>query len=519
MKLKEIINIERKIIIAMIINTKFLKQSINLIDIKYVQSKEAKILVSWIFEYFHKYKKAPKNNIQDIYLEKLRNKKIQKNQAEIIEDILDNLSEESANTKINIKYLIDQTEIYCKACQLRDIAEQIEDEIDNGNVLEAEHLVTNFKPIENIKSNAVTPLGSAQDIRDAFENFGKPLIKYPGALGDMLNQYMTREGFVIFMGQNKGGKSFHLMEAAMKGLKQGKNVAYFQGGDMSKDQANRRKGIYLTKKSDLEKYCGELYVPVLDCVYNQNGECDLEDQEKKNNEPPFDGLDIKKIREDITSHELKEAFEDYYDHVPCYNCLRRKKFNKFKGTIWFKKRKKIVPLHWKDVYKLVQKKYKKMLNKMKLITYSNEDLTMSKINAELDILEKTGFFSDIIIIDYMDLLDPDRDTLNMSSRDQENKKWKRARRLSQDKKCLVLSATQSDADGFTKRFLSKKNFSEDRRKLDHVTAMIGLNMTTEEKKKGIMRINDIAARDTEGASFVYCLHRLQIGRPILGSFY
>jgi hypothetical protein len=119
----------------------------------------------------------------------------------------------------------------------------------------------------------------------------------------------------------------------------------------------------------------------------------------------------------------------------------------------------------------------------------------------------------------MDLIAPDNDKINMQTRDHENKKWQRARRLSQEKKVLVLSGSQSNAGGFKKFLLEKTDFSEDRRKLDHVPAMFGLNMTIEEKRKGIMRINDIVSRDTEGVSFVHVLHRLQMGRPVLGSYF
>ena len=520
MKTKEIIQIERKIVIGMIISTKYLKQAVDLIEPKLIQSEEAKILVNWVLAYFKKYKKAPRYDIQSIYLEKLQNKKIEKNQAEIIELILDDLSEESLTKEINIEYLLDQTELYCKACQLKLYAEQIENEIDSGNVLEAEHMLVNFKPIEKIKSNAVIPLKTIKQQREAFESFSKPLIKYPGHIGDFLNQYMVQEGFVVFLGQNKGGKSFLLMDAAFRAATQGKNVAFFQAGDMSQAQMERRQSIYLAKKSDLQKYCGPLYVPVLDCALNQNGSCDYSFREGgKEMEGPFENKDIQKIRTEMTYYELTEAFKDYPKHIPCYNCLRGKPKGSFRGAIWYKKRKKVEPLHWKEIHHLLEKKYKNVRERIRLITYSSESLTMSKMRAETDILEKTGFFPHVVIADYIDLFAPDRDTIGMSTRDQENKKWQRGRAFSQDKKCLFLSASQSDAEGFEKHFLTKKNFSEDRRKLDHVTAMIGINMSVEEKKMGISRLNDITARDTTGTEFVYLMHRLQMGRPILGGFY
>lgn len=518
MQLKQIIQIERKIVIGMILNTKYLKQAIDLIDTKWVQSKEARILINWVLEYFKKYKKAPGTDIQDIYLEKLRTNKIQKKQAEIIEFILSDLSDQSVKDSINIDYLLDQTELYCKACKINLYADQVKEEIQQGNILEAEHLLTGFKPVEHLKSNAVTPLKSIQQMKDAFTSFGVPLITYPGAFGKLANPYFVPESFVVYLGQNKGGKSFMLMDAALRAAKQGKQVVFFQAGDMSQAQQERRQAIYLAQKSDLERYCGTLYIPTLDCVWNQNEECDRAEREGgANMEGPFPKTKHTKIL-DYPFEEIKKGMQENPNYIPCINCLR-KNDHRYKGAIWYKIREPVSPLSWKEVYKLLEKRHKHVLNRIRLITYSSESLTMSKINAELDILEKSGFFPQIIVIDYLDLVAPDYDTLSMKPRDQENKKWQRARRLSQDKKCLLISASQSDADGFDKKFLSKKNFSEDRRKLDHVTAMLGLNMTREEKIKGLMRVNDIVARDTEGANWCYVMHRLQIGRPIINSFF
>jgi hypothetical protein len=127
--------------------------------------------------------------------------------------------------------------------------------------------------------------------------------------------------------------------------------------------------------------------------------------------------------------------------------------------------------------------------------------------------------SDVIIVDYMDLMCPERYDQNLQQREKINKIWQGARTLSQEKRTLFITATQSDTAGFTKISLNKENFSDSRTKLDHVTAMYGLNSTKEERLKGVMRINDIAGRETEGTNMVHVTHRLQLGRPVLGSFY
>jgi len=516
MKLTELVHLERKIVIGMVSSTKFLKMAQNIIELKWVNSSEAKMIMEWCLDFYKKYQKAPQAEIQDIFMEKLRTTNISKNKAQFIEEILQSLSNEYTNNGINLEYLRDQTIMYSKACKLNGYAGQIQDEVQSGNILEAEAMFSNYKPPEDIQSNAVTPLDSAQQIKDAFSQSTNPLIKYPGDLGNLLNSSMTRESFVVFLGPSKGMKSWVLIDAAFKGAKMNKKVLFIQCGDMSQAQMERRQGIYLTKKSDMRMYCGTIYIPIIDCIYNQNGDCNESFREDPDAEFPFDGLDVNKIK-DLSRNDLIEAFEDNLEHCPCYNCKRRKN-GKFKGAIWYKKRNPVSPLTWKDCYH-VTNKHKNVLKNMKMITYSSGALNVSKLNGELDILSKIGFDPDVLIIDYLDLLGDDKWNNALSTRDKKNERYQALRRLSQDRKLLLLSASQSDAQGFSKLFLDRSNFSEDRRILDHCTAMFGLNMTIKEKKKGIIRINDIVGRETEGGNYVNVFHRLQMGQPVLGSFY
>ena len=214
-------------------------------------------------------------------------------------------------------------------------------------------------------------------------------------------------------------------------------------------------------------------------------------------------------------------------YKPCQECRRSYTTkHEFKGAIWFKRRPRVDPLskhEYISIKRQSQKKFDSPFHAMKNIrisTHSNESLSMERLEREIDILaDKEGFVPEIVVADYLDLFMPDPDTKHLSIRDQENKKWQRGRKISQDYNLLMLSASQSDAEGFNKKLLDKSNFSEDRRKLDHVTAMLGLNMTIIEKMLGIMRINEIVARETEGTAIVNVLHRLQMGRPILSSYF
>ena len=516
--------IERKIITGMIVSKKYLNAIADVFDRLFLNSKEAKRLSSWCMEYYKKYNKAPKKQIETIFYNK--SGKLQKEEAEIIEIILESLSSDYSSKKINLDYLTDETFKYFKKQKLKIELEKIQDEIEQDNLTEAEALIYNFNTVEQITSNAVIPLATIEQIKAAHEDINNPLIDYGNtALGYVMNDSMTREGLVGLIGQNKGGKTWIMTEIGLKGASTGSKIAFFQGGDLSQGQFERRLSIYYAMKSDKKKYCRQLFIPTLDCVKNLNGSCELEHREAGEDAPyPFPDVSFKDIRcqaqakNPITHEKLIKAYYDHKEHTPCYNCLRFGNPYNFQGTTWYKKRKKVDPLTWKESYNM-RNKYKNILKNMRLITYPNEGLTIAKINAELDLLEKQGFNSDIVIIDYADILEPDKDTLKSSTRDQENKKWQRARRMSQERKVLVIMATQSDAQGFDAPLLSRKNFNEDRRKLDHMTALFGLNMQPLEKKRGLLRINNILNREEEGNEIVTVFHRLQIGRPILGSYF
>ena len=522
------LRLERKIIIGMIQSDNFIHVAYPLIKSKnLLGGDESRLLVNWIYDYYGKRKAAPKERIQQIYEKQLSNNRIDAAVGDNIENILESLSNEAEElSEIELKDLENDLEDYANYSKSTLTIEEVEELLDAGEVNEARDILTNFKPIEITKVSAKPLLQTNEDLERVFKQAEKPLIYYPGNIGRLLNPHMYRQGFFIYLAQNKGGKSFILMDAGFRAAEQGKNVLIYQAGDMSEDQLAMRQAIYACGKSNKEEYCGPMYIPVPDCIKNLRDDCYESCRRNEDQEGPLSEKGNNWFEEDINFIRMKEAFDEYPNHEPCTECKRRGRYDKFKGSIWFEKKPSTNPLTMEAYKKLREKglargRFKspfRAIDRMRIGTHSSESLTMGQIRSEVIQLTEEGWPPDIVIPDYMDLLAPDPDTLNMSPRDQENKKYQRGRRLSQDFNLLLLSASQSDADGFMKRFLDKRNFSEDRRKLDHITGMAGLNMSIEEKKLGLMRINEIVSRETDGTKIVNVLHRLQTGKPILGSF-
>lgn len=504
--------IERRIVTGLVVSTEYVNEIINIYAPEFLSSSSARLLASWCIRYFRQYHKAPGRDIEGIFAREM--KQLSEEQIEDIESILESLSDDYEREQFNVQYLVDQTKEYFRTQNLRKFIDRVKNELDAGELNEAEKTAlqyTSLATTEEAEAKVVDPFSSPALVKKAFENQSEPIIRFPKALGEFWNSQLTRDAFVGIMGPEKRGKTFWLLEFAMRGMMCGCNVAFFQAGDMSEAQQLRRIYIYLAKKSDKKRYCQGMYVPILDCWYNQTGTCD-----KKERECDISLFSSGRDQNLITLDQLIEAKEMYPDYEPCTNC------KEMKGAVWIKWEDETTPLTWKEAYKKAKQWQKKYKKKFKLATYPNETLTVSEIKTVLDIWEeKENFIPDVIVIDYADILDSDPDTKRLDWRNQNNKIWQRLRRLSQERHCLVITATQAAATAYDKDTIKLSDFSEDKRKYAHTTAMYALNQTDEEKKLGIMRISELVIRDDEfdRTRQVKVLQCLQKGRPFIGSFF
>jgi hypothetical protein len=132
---------------------------------------------------------------------------------------------------------------------------------------------------------------------------------------------------------------------------------------------------------------------------------------------------------------------------------------------------------------------------LKLECTSNSTTNVGNIRTSIDEEIKLGWVPDVVVIDYADILAPETGTSAMDFRQQTNRTWQALRRLSQDYHILVVTATQSDAASYDTQLLTRKNFSEDKRKYAHVTGMVGINQNEEQKEIGVFRLNWILLRE------------------------
>lgn len=511
--------IERKIIIGLIVNTEYIQQIRGVWDVQLLESQMARRLSTWCIEYFDKYNRAPGRDVEGIYYEKLK-EGLQPGIAEEIEqEILPRLSEQHEREEFNLNYLLDQTHAYFNERHLKRHGDGILALVGEGELLQAEKLACEYKMLTN---NSGTDLDLSKDttlqrVEKAFAEAAHPVVKYPRQLGEFWNTQMVRGAFVALMGSGKRGKTFWLLDIAMRACRQKAKVAFFQAGDMTENQQLKRVCTYLTRKSHLKKYSGKMYQPVRDCVYNQLNSCDKEERECDFG--VFEKRTAEELRKEITMNELVERYKENPDYKPCYNCADYK--IKRLGTVWIEQVDSGAPLTVGEAREAVDAFFIKNKRRFKLSTHVNKTLSIEEINALLDIWEKQDdFVPDLIVIDYADILIT---KAKIEFRHQQDEIWRGMRSLSQKGHRLVVTATQADTKSYEQNRLKITNFSEDRRKIDHVTAMYGLNRDTKDREKrlGLIIINELAIRegDFSNSNEVTVLQNLKRGQPFIGSFW
>lgn len=225
----------------------------------------------------------------------------------------------------------------------------------------------------------------------------------------------------------------------------------------------------------------------------------------------------------LTKETIIEALEETPNYTPCTFCHNNSLEacrGQYHGCVCYRKVKEKKPLSEAEIVKYRQEKFGDLLDRFRLATYSMNTLTPTMIKTQLDNWAKyDNFVPKVVIIDYLDILAPS--TYYKEERERRNAVNTALRNLSQEYKICIISATQTNKEGMVKKLLNEENFSEDKRILNHITGMIGLNQTPLEKQKGIMRVNKIVSRNEEYDLTKQCaiLQNLHIGRPVLKSFY
>lgn len=438
---------ERRIVTGMIVDDAVLAKLTGVwVKEGHFGNQWANLIGGWCVRHFEKYGTAPRADIEGIF-QSWADRKGDKDTVAIVEKFLGGLSEEYDNlsSESNTQYVLDLAGEHFNKVRLRKLAETIEGDIEDGDLEAATKRVHEFGRLEVGGGAGVDVMFDEAAIQHAFESKSEPIIRYPSSLGMFFGDSLERDGFVAFMGPEKRGKSFWLIDVAWRAMCQRRRVAMFQCGDMSQAQTMRRLMVRAARRPLKAKTI--LYPTLIEHEPND----------------PIANVD----------HE-----ERNYDKA----------------------------LDWRYAVKaaraVMERKAKTDQSLFRLSTHAAGTVSVSGIKGILKIWERSGWTPDVVAIDYADIL---AGPPGVEGRDAIDQTWMGLRALSQQYHCLVVTATQSDAASYKTNLIGREHFTNDKRKLAHVTGMIGLNQTPEEKHMGLIRLNFVGLREDE-YSEVKCVH-------------
>ncbi len=451
---------ERRILIGMIVDKTVLGRINSRWKGRMFKSKWANIIAKWCLNYYGKYKKAPLHQIESLF-ETWSEKTKDESAIKLIEKFLSSLSDEYKELKSesNSDYIIDMAGNHFNQVQIEKLIDETQSNIDNGNVNEAHEHISSYNKIEMGVGEGIDILKDTEAIKEAFQDKEEPLIEYPGALGEFFGSTLERDAFVAFMAPEGRGKSFWLMDVAFRAMIQRRKVAYFQAGDMSQNQIMRRLMLRTSGRP----------------------------------------LNPKEIKYPIAIKKRNDG-----------SIRTRTKIKRYKDKLSWQ-------VSYRACKKIMRKKVKSKSSYFKLSCHPNTTLSVKNIESILQDWEKLLWTPDVIVIDYADILN--MSYYGIEGRDRINETWNQLRALSQKLHCLVVTATQSDALSYEKELMTMQNFSDDKRKAAHVTGLVGINQTPQEKLKGIFRLNFLKLRDDNFyvSKCIYIAGCLDIADPAIKS--
>lgn len=476
-------SIEKHMLTGMITSTEFLKKIKDIYDPDLIELPYVHLVGNWCLEHYAKYKEAPNRLIKQIFDDKMTlDKRMKPEMVALVSDFLKGLSKEYSSARtFNVQYAYDQALKKFQGTTIQNIAEDLQELYEQGKWDEAEELIREFKVIRKTDTKCIQPLLDMNALETAFEDTEKQrLFSVRGELGKLFNPFFVRESLVGFQAPAKSGKSWWLLYFVFHALMSRCNVVLFQCGDMSQDQFLRRMFTLLCGKSHSEELCGLQKEPILDCKSNQDNSCNKIDRPCQSAILDDDG-------------ELLDPADYPEDYEPCTACRGKKDF---KPATMFREIDLGEPIDIQEVKKKAGKAYKRTIGRrFFLFTYGTGQLTIKTAEEELDnLFEDYGFVPDVVCFDYADIMGVENPKSN--PRDYHNERWIAARRLSLERHCLVLFPTQSAATSYDEDDQTLNDFSNDRRKVDHVTGHFALNTTLKEKTQNQMRWALLAGRDS-----------------------
>ena len=223
--IKEKIDVSNEIdiILNLIMSNNFCKEIIPILRVRDLELDYARIIATWIIEYYNKFNESPKNNFMKLY----RSHTLEIDNDDLRENILTFIQKvDNYEINKNEDFSIQEAIRYLKGKNLKNLSLDIESYIVSGDIDKAESLITKYRKIEKNSGDSVDILTDYVTITDLLTEEKNKLFSFRGAYGKLVGD-IHREDFIAFVASMKVGKTFTLIDCGIEALKNGYNVVFF----------------------------------------------------------------------------------------------------------------------------------------------------------------------------------------------------------------------------------------------------------------------------------------------------
>ena len=394
----------------------------------------ANLVGGWCVEHLRKYGEPPNGQLRRLYEEWASTTETNEETIKGVEQFLQLVDREHEQASpVNSNFLLDQADRYFNSVRLKEGLSHAEDLLQLGRVKDAEEAVASIRRIELASTRMIKAYDDSEAFRKAWES-------------------LERKALIQYPGAMHDFLGRWLQRDSLIGF-------------MAPDKTGKSVFLLDLTVRAVRNRCRVAYFDVGDNTQEQV---------------------MRRLGSRVARHPMPDNFRrDVYvpisvDEDGEVEC-RLSKFDR--------------PLGWRAAFGAI-KKICRGVDRLRVMCHPNGTASVATISAELSDWEREeGWVPDVVVIDYADILAPPpgvRETL-----DQIDETWKQLRRLSQERHCLVVTATQASAAAYgdKAKVLRKQHFSGRKTKLAHVNGMVGINVSDSDRQAGITRLNWIVRRE------------------------
>lgn len=481
-------DIEKQVLIGFITSDKINHSLKQLLDPKLFQLSVGQTVSRWIKEYYSLYNRAPKGDIQEIYLAERNN--LDEEVSLDVSEFLQSISEQYIQNPPNEDYLLNQATVYLKKQVMVTSAKEVVLTLENSNgdlslLSKAEAVLGRYKKSIVDVSKSCNPF-IPEKIDTFFDKKEDPLLVLKGNLGKFVGN--LHRGYLLgILGRMKAGKTFYVQHLITEALESKLNCI-FVSLEMPEDKMIGRFWQQIGSYAEEE---GTYSFPVFDCKRNQSGKCEKSQR---------------------TSHVKKG--EPGYER--CYFCKEGKDGFQFTVDLTEVKRE---GLDKEKIQKLARNfglQYGR--NSLRFLSYPAFTANLSRIMNDIDAMEwQEGFIPDVIAIDYPAILAPEENSFHSKEYSVISETWKVLKKIAEERQVLLIAPIQANRAGVNVENLQMEHTSGSIDIQAHCDKCISLNQSGDDYDKKIMRIGKIIDRWGKANKNLelVALTQLECGQPYI----